>query len=113
MSAHWALPHHTSIWLQALLDLGFSQTAEPWRQVGQMEAPTSHNRKGGFITLGGPRVGLGRHQSPLFRAESGAFAWALGCGPSQVLPSRRAAHTPRARPAIPEGKTSVYSNFPK
>lgn len=40
-------------------------------------------------------------------------SWELGYRPSQVFQSRRAAHAPRAGPATPEGKTSVYSNFPK
>lgn len=40
-------------------------------------------------------------------------SWELGYRPSQVFQSRRAAHAPRAGPTTPEGKTSVYSNFPK
>lgn len=51
-----------------------------------------------------------------FRQQSCAFffpSWELGYRPSQVFQSRRAAHAPRAGPATPEGKTSVYSNFPK
>lgn len=116
---HTGLVHITpSSWLQALRVYAPPRPATSAAGgSGPQGGSRSHRRRCCNRTSVGQGQGRGVRRMCPSPGISGRRAvlypgsWAGG--PTRVLLSRRTAHTQETRPTIPEGTTSVYSNFPK